>query len=223
MSTKGGLQPAVIFESDKDGNPKGGLSISFMFNPNEYSVTQSNTYKENTTGNAKPQMELSKAGHQQLTINKIMFDTYAEGKDVSLETDKLWQLMKPIPGEENPEGDKPTGRYVTFSWGTFYFVSVLTKVTQKFILFLPNGTPVRALVDITFSQYEDRDDRPAQNPTSGGGPAQRIHRIAPSDRLEGIAYKMYGDASKWPIIADFNNIDDPTHLPVGKELMIPEL
>ena len=39
------------------------------------------------------------------------------------------------------------------------------------------GVPVRATADITFTQYVDTNDYPAQNPTSGGGPIERIRTI----------------------------------------------
>ena len=71
-------------------------------------------------------------------------------------------------------------------------------MTQKFTLFKNDGTPVRAQVDVTFTQYTDLDDYPRQNPTSGGGPIERIWRVVAGwRRLDLIAAEVYHDAGKW--------------------------
>lgn len=50
------------------------------------------------------------------------------------------------------------------------------------------------------------------------------HQVVEGDTLEGIAYKVYGDASKWWAIADANSIYNPLFdLVVGSLLNIPVL
>ena len=38
-----------------------------------------------------------------------------------------------------------------------------------------------------------------------------------------IAGKEYGNPAEWRIIAEANGIDDPIHLTIGQELLIPPL
>lgn len=108
-----------------------------------------------------------------------------------------------------------------FEWGVFKFVSYITTMTQKFTLFQPDGTPVRAKVEVTFTQYTDVNDYPNQNPTSGGGPNERIRRVIAGDRLDTIAAEVYRDPSKWRLIAAHNQIDNPLALRTGQLLRIP--
>jgi nucleoid-associated protein YgaU len=100
-------------------------------------------------------------------------------------------------------------------------VAFITNMTQRFTLFKPDGTPVRAKVDVTFTQYVDTEDYKNQNPTSGVGPIERIWRVISGDRLDTIAAVVYQDAAKWRLIADHNHIDNPLALKPGMLLTIP--
>jgi nucleoid-associated protein YgaU len=94
-------------------------------------------------------------------------------------------------------------------------------MSQKFTLFKSDGTPVRAKVEVTFTQHKDVNDYPNQNPTSGGGDVERIWRVTAGDRLDTIAYQVYGDAARWRAIAERNGIVNPLRLRAGQQLIIP--
>jgi nucleoid-associated protein YgaU len=80
--------------------------------------------------------------------------------------------------------------------------------------------PVRAKVDITLIEY-GTGSLPLQNPTSGGGPIERVWRVTAGDRLDTIAAEVYKDATKWRLIARHNGIVNPFALRAGLELGIP--
>ena len=220
--TRSELVAARVFDASEDGSELGTVSINCMFNPYEYSVSKSNTFEEKPgNGSDVPQVEFKKAGAQTLKL-QLFFDTYQTGEDVSLTTNKLWRLMEAKTNEQAAEDTKQSPPFVVFLWGVFRFVSVITSMTQKFTLFKMDGTPVRATADITFTQYSDLNDYPNQNPTSGGGPIQRVRQVTAGDRLDTIAADIYGDSSKWRLIAEYNNINDPLALKPGTYLGIPQ-
>lgn len=220
-STGNKLVAAKIYEVDEQGHASGSLSVTCMFNPYEYSVSKSNTYQEKPKNDADtPQGEFFKSGAQTLKL-ALIFDTYEADKDVSLETNKLWKFMMTKTREESSQNEKIEPPQVAFEWGVFKFVSYITSMTQKFTLFKSDGTPVRASVDVTFTQYTDVNDYPRQNPTSGGGPIERIWRVIAGDRLDTIADEVYRDSSKWRLIAEQNHISDPLALRPGMLLHIP--
>lgn len=219
-NTRGNLVAARIFEVDDNGNETGSNAVSCMFNPFEYTVSKSNTYSERSRNRSStPQIEFQKAGAQTLKLS-LTFDTYEAGEDVSQTTNKLWKFME--PKQEGSGDDKQPPPEVAFEWGVFHFVAVITQMTQKFTLFKNDGTPVRAKVDVTFTQHKDVNDYPNQNPTSGGGPIQRVWSVTGSDRLDTIAASVYGDATKWRRIANYNDISNPLTLRPGTRLTIPE-
>ena len=219
-TTEGALRAAKIYQVDEKGEPKGGLEVACMFNPFEYTVSKSNTYKDQ--GANASQLELQKSNPQTLKLT-LIFDSYEAGTDVSEITRLLWQLMEPV--KELRGDNKAVAPYVAFDWGVFRFVSVITDMTQKFTLFDKNGTPVRARVDVTFKQYNDVADyiNLPQNPTSGGGPIERVWSVTGGERLDNIAAEVYGDATKWRMIAEFNQITNPFSLEPGQRLTIPQV
>ena len=221
-TTRGNLVTARIYEVDDSGNEKGGgVSVDCMFNPFEYTVSKSNNYEEKSRNNSDvPQVEFKKSGPQVLKLS-LTFDTYEKGEDVSRTTRKLWKLMESKTRREGNRDVKVPPPEVAFHWGVFRFVAVITQMSQKFTLFKMDGTPVRAKVEVTFTQHKDEEDYPNQNPTSGGGPIQRIHQVVAGDRLDTIAFSFYGNASKWRTIAEYNNVENPFLLQPGQLLTIP--
>lgn len=220
--TRGKLVAARIYEVDQEGAERGGgISVNCMFNPFEYTVAKSNTYDESPRNNSDtPQGEFFSSGAQTLRLS-LVFDTYEIGTDVSLETNKLWKFMMTKTQEAASQNEKIEPPQVAFEWGVFKFVSYITNMTQRFTLFKNDGTPVRANVDVTFTQYTDVNDYPGQNPTSGGGPIERIWRVVAGDRLDTIAAAVYRDANKWRLIAENNGITNPLALRPGTQLRIP--
>ena len=51
----------------------------------------------------------------------------------------------------------------------------------------------------------------------------KVHTVTDGDSLPSVAYKNYGDATRWRTIAEANGIDDPLALRRGHQLTIPSL
>ncbi|HUF39604.1 MAG TPA: LysM peptidoglycan-binding domain-containing protein [Anaerolineales bacterium] len=221
-NTRGNLVAARIFEVDDSGEEKsGGVSVDCMFNPFEYTVTKQNTFEDKTRNNSNvPQVEFKKAGSQTLKL-ALVFDTFEAGENVTLTTNQLWKFMEPKTRENSSSNAKTPPPDVAFEWGVFRFVSVITQMSQKFTMFQEDGTPVRAKVDVTFTQHRDTEDYPNQNPTSGGGEIEQVRTVIAGERLDSIAYDVYGDATRWRQIADRNGIRDPLAIKPGQILTIP--
>ena len=213
-TTRSNLKPAVIY-AVKDGKSSG---VPCMFNPYEYSISKQNSYKEEQSNSKTSTKQFSKVGSKTLKLN-LLFDTYEEGTSVTDITNRLWTFMEPVESEQASERLEPPR--VAFEWGNFCFEAHLTSMTQKFTLFTHEGTPVRADVQVTFDQFKDPNDLPQQNPTSGGGPISRVWRVRRGDRLDLIAAEVYGDATRWRKIADYNQLTNPLALRPGLNLRIP--
>ena len=111
---------------------------------------------------------------------------------------------------------------VIFSWGqTWLFKAVITSITQKFTMFIFDGTPVRATLNVTFRQIEDEGALANQNPTSGGAGGERLWTVSDGDTLGWIAHKELGDTSRWREIAEANHLTRVRRLPAGMVLVIP--
>jgi nucleoid-associated protein YgaU len=212
------LAKAVIINLDKPG-----FTVECMFNPKEYSFSKSNSWQPaETPGVNMPQLEFGSGQPATLSM-QLFFDTYAKGVDVrKSHTDRIWQLMlidEQLQSRRNNRGRPPR---VRFQWGlSWSFEAVITSITQRFTLFLADGTPVRATLDVAFQQIKDEQLFPRQNPTSGGIGGERMRTVQAGDTLAWIAYKEYGDPNRWRVIADANRLTQVRYLTPGTELVIP--
>lgn len=206
-----------------------------MFNPREYTFTKQNQWRESQNkGNNVGRLEFSGGAPAKLTL-QLMFDTYEEhsngsqvfnraGEDVRKLTRRLWDMMKVSERNRNQTTGRGEPPRVRFTWGTMWsFEAVIESITQKFTLFLEDGTPVRATLDVAFKQLTDEGQYPRQNPTSGGHPGDRLRTVRAGETLAQIAFEEYGDAGAWRHLAAANRIDDPLRLRAGQLLVIAPL
>ena len=228
------LAPATIRDTEH------GVQADCMFNPKEYTFSKQNSWSgKPTKGTNLGLFEFGNGQAATLSI-QLFFDTYANikngssmggtPKDVRKYTAKIWKMMqvdtslsnlndKPGQPSKNKKGRPPI---VVFQWGsTWSFKAVITSMKERFTLFLPDGTPVRSTLDVTFQQVQDKDQHPPTNPTSGGIGGERVWTVSEGDTLAWIAYKEYGDANRWRLIADANRLTRVRQLTPGMMLEIP--
>src|SRR3954453_5016391 len=76
--------------------------VTFHFNPNEFTINQTNNWKpEDTSGAVLPEMSFQGVGARTMSLNNMIFDTYEVKTDVRAETDKVMSLMAVAPSEGN--------------------------------------------------------------------------------------------------------------------------
>ena len=213
------LARAAIINLDKSGSSP----IQCLFNPQEYTFSKQNSWTMGGAGgNDLPIIEFS--GGQPATLQmELFFDTYATKTDVrTAYTDGLWELMLVDEQLKDPKTQRSRPPMVRFQWGrSWTFDAVITSLSQRFTLFLSDGTPVRATVNVSFQQIKDTRQLRPQNPTSGGISSDRVWQVSDGDTLAWIAYKSYGNPNAWRRIAEANNLHQVRRLIPGTTLVIP--
>jgi Contractile injection system tube protein/LysM domain len=197
---------------------EGGDSIECAFNPQNYTISKTNvwTYKP-TQGTDMPAPEFG--GGLPMTFKlSLLLDSSLDGSDASVK-DQANKLMQAMHGG----GTAP--RFITFSWGSVKLPKAApVSMSIQYALFHPNGEPMRAFVDLELAQAEELTPTgTAQNPTTRGIEGLSSHTVRDGDSLPSIAYRAYGDPTRWRTIAMANDIDDPMQLRRGDTLMIPRL
>lgn len=202
--------------------------LKCQFNPTEFTLTRDIDYGSKTqSGTDDPQVSYSGAKPSSLSMS-LFFDAFEAKGDVRKYLDDLWSFTQVMGGSTKAADDKSRPPKLLMTWGVLKFTVVITKLSVKFTLFHPDGTPARATADTEFQVYGDKigveqSVTTGQNPTSRGRAGLRGREIMPHDTLAQIAYQEFGDASKWRLLADLNGIDDPLRLPVGEWLEIPKV
>jgi hypothetical protein len=195
--------------------PEGGAAIPVLFNPTEYRVNKGNQFSESDTpGLAAPILQYINGRARTLTM-ELFFDTFEGRTDVRKHTSRIYNLL-----EIDRETHVPP--VCRFRWGKFSFRGVLESVDGRFTLFLPNGTPVRATLSVSFKEAVDlkRAVREAPNESVDRRKTRTVKR---GETLNTIAAAEYGDPGQWRPIARANGITDPLSLQPGQRLILPPL
>ena len=199
-------------------------TIPCMFNPSELTVSRSNSWSGNSlAGQGVPQLYYQGASSGTMSLN-LTFDTTDTGDPVTNYTGKVLKLMDIDPSLPGTDATTNNARppYVIFHWGSLHsFKAVVTNLSLNFTYFSSTGTPLRAKMSISLTQYVESDAFGPQNPTSGTPQPHRVHRVQPGETLDRISAKYYGDSNRWRQIASVNGIADPLSLKTGSMLSIP--
>jgi contractile injection system tube protein len=195
--------------------PANQASFNALFNPTDYTVAKANQIAEAAVPGLEAPILQYVHGNTRTLDMELYFDTYEEGTDVRSATDKVYNLLLIDPSTHAPP-------ICDIAWGQFKFHGVVDHVSGKFTLFLPNGTPVRATLSVSFKEFIDVDALVRVQPTQSAD--HRKTRVVKSgDRIDNIANEEYGDPGQWRPIAEANDMDDPDQLEPGHVLIIPAL
>ncbi|WP_107644919.1 LysM peptidoglycan-binding domain-containing protein [Streptomyces sp. Ru87] len=208
-----------------DSKSPGGLikMLEFQFNPNELSLSRRSTWKHTAAAavHDSPPPEFISPEPRSLDV-EVFLDRSEEpdSNDVMKDCELLLKCCEVTT--KSIAAKRPSTPWVKFEWGSFSTVSFnayVGSVDVSYTLFAPSGTPIRATCRL---HLEEIPGGPlGQNPTSGALTAQRVHRVVAGDSLQSLAWREYGNANAWRAIAEANDIDDPSRLPPGVELMLP--
>jgi Contractile injection system tube protein len=200
-----------------------------LFNPNSYSISKSVEYQQHRRKELNaPLLSFVGGGSRTLSL-QLFFDVTEQPRvdgrpvnDVRELTNKLVDLARITRNSMRP----PVCRVF---WGSsrlansdFPFTGVVASLQQEFTLFNSSGTPLRANVSVSFTEFlgwgkdAERDQRKTD-------PEFTTRTVRRDDRLDRLAADLYGDAGAWRVLAEANNIDNPRHLEIGKSLRVPEV
>jgi hypothetical protein len=208
---------------------EGSGPLTCWFNPNEYSISKTNEWTiQPIVGSSLPTAQFGGGQSRTLSLD-LLFHADPDG-DVTPVTDRLFAMMEvdsSLAAGNRNQARPPT---LTFSWGTYTsFDAVCRSLSVQFTLFRPDGTPIRAQARLELVQVAKDPSTPhgtpaaPQNPTTRAVERLRAHVVCDGDSLQSIAYRHYGDATRWRVIAETNGIDDPTRLTRGARLAVPLL
>lgn len=214
----------------------GEETIPVQFNPAEYNLSESVNYSEKSIpGFPGPITQFVSGASATLSLS-LTFDTFDTPEngvrtpqknagvtamkahkptDVSLLTRKVANLV-------NIDGSLHRPPTVKFAWGALHFKGVVTEVRHTYTMFMPNGMPVRARVELTLKSVLDVANKKKESPFES--PDRTKYRtVHEGEHLWNFAVQEYGDAELWRVIARENDLMNPLDLYPGQVLKLPAL
>lgn len=197
--------------------------ITVMFNPESYNLSYSASYGEKKVVGADGAISQYISGENASLDMTLFFDTFIPatpslpegGTSVAVKTGELTKLLFIDGSIHRP----PT---VKFHWGTLQFKGVVTSVKENYTMFLSDGTPVRAKVDISFKSLTDVSETKRKTPFESPD-RTKVRVIHEGEQLWNYAWQEYKDAGRWREIAVANGIRNPLDIAPGMTILLPAL
>jgi hypothetical protein len=192
-----------------------GDVLPVMFNPEEYTLNQDNNFAAQAIPGLSGPIVQFVHGNMRTLDMELFFDTYEKQTDVRTQTNKIVGLL-------NINSELHAPPVLRVAWASLRFRCVLAKASQKYILFLPDGTPVRAKISVSFSEYIDPTQE-AKQVNRQTANFTKVHVVQLGETLSDIAGRVYANPLVWRPIAIVNGVENPRELTTGMELQIPPL
>ena len=202
-----------------------GFELEVQFNPTEFATTKAAHLAEiPIPGLDQPLIQFVRGQTETMTL-ELFFDstedgTGSEAKPVTDRTDEFYSLIKIDPETHAPP-------VLLFKWGPDFpgyrevFKCVVASVRQHFTLFSPTGVPLRAKLTVELREYQTLTEQIYELNLMSADQT-KAHVVLEGETLSSIAYKSYGDAGSWRLIADANAIEDPLSVAPATILRIPK-
>jgi LysM repeat protein len=190
--------------------------IPVCFNPTEYQLQKANTFAEiPIPGLESPPIQFIRGASEKLSA-ELLVDTSDTLLDVRKRyVDKLRDLM-------NLNGQLHAPPIVCFGWDTQIFVGVLESLNVTYVLFTPDGVPLRAKLSIVLKEYRPAAVQVKERPTFSPD-FEKTYVVRRGDTLSSVAAAVYRNAGAWREIARANQMQDPRQLEPGQVLILPRL
>lgn len=199
-----------------------GEDFTIPVNPESYSQAYKVELKEKPAGgNQGSAPEYKFTSPEELKLEFTLDNTGTiegnvyDGTPVPKQVEKLLATVYKMKGEAH----RPS--ILKIQWGSFFtFDCVLSTLDINYVLFKPNGEPLRAKVSASFKQYTEPQIRSRQE-NKKSPDLTRVIRVADGDTLPNLSYKSYGTPKYYPQVAYANKLMSIRTLRTGDDLVFP--
>lgn len=156
------VKAKLMVHSDPSGQAK---DIKFMFNPTELDFTRQVIWHSDVGNRGTtllPKVNFSGVEPYTITLQNLLFDTYEIKQSVL--TKYIDNIKKGATSRSNTLSRPPV--YI-LTWRKSYFHCVMTSLNYKLTLFLADGTPVKAIVNIGLREVDPESMTGGNPPTTG--------------------------------------------------------
>jgi Contractile injection system tube protein len=191
-----------------------------LVNPEEYNQSYTISYdQQKPLGASGVTLKFNSMGAQQMDF-KLLFD--ATGAIPNSVTDLAAELQNFLSVVCSYQGSIHQPYYLKIIWGKQIFPARLTKLSIRYSLFRPDGSPLRAHADLSFSSSIDPNTL-AKMENKQSADLTHLRTVTAGDTLPSLCHQIYGDATLYPKVAAFNRLTHFRSLRPGMQLEFPPL
>ncbi len=212
----------------RNGTPLGAYTV--MFNPSSYTRKFSVDYEiDQGSGSTGTSAKYTYQNLQEYVFEFIIDGTGVTGppaagavarKPEKVEVTAQVNQFFTVAGKFDGSIKRPP--YLRLSYGDLSSPCVLKSADVTYTLFKPDGTPLRAKIQATFTETFEEKLRLAREERNSPDLSHQ-RRIMEGDRLPLLTHRIYGDASHYLSVARYNNLTHFRALSVGETIDFPPL
>ena len=121
-----------------------------------------------------------------------------------------------------PKTHAPPRLRLTWGHSGLSFKAIAETIDQKFVLFSPEGIPLRATLTMTFRGYATLEEQIADLKLESADQTKQ-HVVTRGETLSQIAWEELGDPAQWRVLADANPGVDLLDPAPGTSITIPPI
>jgi nucleoid-associated protein YgaU len=192
-------------------------TYTVQINPETYKHSHASSYdKVKSTETAGQSTEFTV-----LVPQTIAFEFYLDATGLIPGVSNLIteiKRFKSLVYEYNGQVHSPN--YLKLVWAGPPFKCRLTSLDIDYTLFMPNGVPLRAKINVGFEQFRTPAEI-AQYAKKNSPDMTHVRTVQAGDTLPLMCFRIYGDSNYYIQIARFNGLRDFRKLKVGSALQFP--
>ena len=225
------INNAIIYYQTSPSDTKFQGKIPVTFNPATYTVSRTVSYGGNQNDNGTqlqqknyPVLNYTGVNNDTLSLelmfNKYEFQHYSNQVKYTSDDLSIIKEVKEIEALTLLKDSLHRPPLCKFVWSSFSFEGYVTSFSANYTMFLDDGTPVRAKVNLTIQGAESGNDAkiPFQSPDR-----TKSRTLQEGQQLWEISYEEYENPEMWREIAKANGIRNPLNIKSGMQLVIPAL
>jgi hypothetical protein len=211
--------------SDEEFKTQDGEDFTVWLNPESYNRTlKIESTNPQAIGASGTTPQFKNVGQEKIVL-KLIFDTTGLvpsplGSETMPE-DGVAALIEPLIdkiAKVPAKGTRPN--FVQLSWAQLQARCVLESMSIDYKLFRPDGTPIRAVCDLSFKTFASAVTL-SRTAKLESKQAEQLVTVLEGDTLPGICFRIYGDSTMYLDVAQYNQLTSFRKLTPGSQLRIP--
>lgn len=202
------------------GNPV--ASIKAFINPESYTHTIPVTYVNAAAiASSNASQAYKGMGPGTLALSKIVVDgTGIVSLGSYANVDAYIKAFRNVVCSYN--GDIHRTNFLKIIWGTLNFIGVCTSFKVNYAMFKPDGSALRAVIDLTLQSSVDPITE-SKDAKRNSPDLTHVRTVQAGDTLPLMTFRIYGDPSYYLEVARINGLKNMYALKPGDQIEFPPL
>ena len=224
---QGTLVKLVIDSSKNEGFGSNNGSFEVMLNPKDYNCTKGIRYSKEEIIDGGNIPIYQGYENENLKFEFSLDTTGALNQDATMQQKWAGKSLKEVIDELNKVvytyvGDTHQPPFLKIKWGTLSFEGRLKQMEQKYVLFSPEGEPLRAQITLEIMAIADWKKQ-CKEKNKSSPDLSHLVTVKAGDTLPILCQRIYQSAAYCSEVARVNNLTGFRNLELGAQLLFPPL